>query len=130
VGHTWDLTVSFQEGSRAGQSERSLMTFARNGTLTATFPGATPADPPTLPPAIDGFWCMTGGNTFFYQFKDPIRQGNTMVAYIAVHIEAYLTSATTYEGVGFGVGYSATGSASQPLPGQYGRTLTTATATH
>jgi hypothetical protein len=37
------------------------MTFAPNGSLTATFPGAIPAQPP----AIDGFWCLTGSDTFF-----------------------------------------------------------------
>jgi hypothetical protein len=47
-----------------------------------------------------------------------------MVAYVAVHIVAYLSSPTVYEGTGFGVSYSVTGG---PLAGQYGRTLTNAT---
>jgi hypothetical protein len=69
---------------------------------------------------------MTGPNAFHYQFKEPISQGSKMVAYVQVQINAVLTSATTFEAGGVGVGYSmATG---LPLPGQYNVTATTALA--
>lgn len=98
------------------------MTFFANGRLTATFPGAVPP----MQPAIDGKWCMTGPSTFRYQFKELITQDGKIVAYVAPHIDAYLTSATTFEAGGVGVAYSvATG---QPLPGQYNVTETWATA--
>ncbi|HEU5381893.1 MAG TPA: hypothetical protein VFV38_41255 [Ktedonobacteraceae bacterium] len=122
TGVVWKLTVTFLAGSRHGQSEQSVMTFLRDGSLTATFPGTSASAPPTLPPAIDGSWCMTGINAFHYQFKDPILRAGKMVAYVAVHIEASRTSRTTFEAGGVGVAYSA--SSGQPIPGQYGVTQT------
>jgi hypothetical protein len=123
VGVTWKLTVSFVDGARKGQSEQSIMTFLPSGQLTATFPGPTPASPPTLPPAVDGRWCVTGSNTFAYTFKDPIMQNGVMVAYVQPAINAKMMSAKEYIGDGVGVAYSAmTG---MPL-GQYGVTHTVA----
>ena len=122
TGVVWKLTVTFLSGSRQGQSEHSVMTFARDGSLTAMFPGVTPDAPALLPPAIDGSWCMTGVQTFRYQFKEPIVENGRMVAYVATHIEALHTSKTTFEAGGFGSAYAiATG---QPLPGQYNITQT------
>jgi hypothetical protein len=121
-GVVWKLTVAFLIGSRSGQTERSVMTFARDGSLTATFPGATARTPATLPPAIDGTWCMTGANAFRYQFHDPIMRAGKMVAYVATHIEANLTSRTTFEAGGIGIAYTtATG---LPIPTQYNVTQT------
>jgi hypothetical protein len=75
---------------------------------------------------IDGRWCVTGTNTFVYQFKDPVMQNGVMVAYVQTAITANLTSAKEYIGDGVGVGYSAlTG---MPLPSQYGVTHTVAFA--
>lgn len=125
VGPQWSLTVQFLSGSRAGQSELSLMTFASDGTLTATFPGATPSAPPTLPAAVDGQWCMTAPNAFHYQFRDVIKAGGQVVAYIQTQINATMTSASSYAAGGVGVGYAA--KSGQPLPGQYGLTQTLAT---
>jgi len=122
TGVVWKLTVTFLTGSRHGQSEQSVMTFSRDGSLTATFPGTNASAPPTLPPAIDGSWCMTGINAFHYQFKDPILHANKMVAYVAVHIEASRTSKTTFEAGGVEIAYST--SSGQPIPGQYGVTQT------
>jgi hypothetical protein len=122
TGVVWKLTVTFLSGSRQGQSEQSVMTFANNGSLTATFPGVTPDAPALLAPAIDGSWCMTGVQTFRYQFKEPIVENGKMVAYVATHIEALLTSKRTFEAGGFGSAYAtATG---LPLPGQYNITQT------
>src|SRR5262249_13412544 len=94
------------------------------GSLTATFPGATVSAPPTLPPAIDGSWCMTGTNAFRYQFKDLILHEGKIVAYVATHIDANLTSKTTFEAGGVGIAYSA--ATGQPLPAQYNVTRTIA----
>lgn len=121
VGKVWHLTVTFLSGSRQGQSQIQLMTFLPDGTLTTTFPGATPSAPPTLPPGEDGHWCFTGQNTFHYQFHDPLPQG----MYVQPSISAYLTSPTHYEAGGVGVAYD---NAGHPLPGQYGVTQTVANA--
>lgn len=126
IGKVWKLKVIFLSGPRQGQSELSIMTFLPDGRLTATFPGPLPGSPATLPPAVDGKWCMTGPSIFRYQFKDPIMSNGRMVAYVLPRVNAYLTSATTYEGGSVGVAYSvATG---LPIPGQYGVTQTLAVA--
>jgi hypothetical protein len=132
TGKLWKLTVTFVtlgqgfQGSRDGQVESSLMTFLPGGRLTATFPGASPDTPPTLPPAIDGAWFMTGPSAFHYRFKDPILAGGKLVAYVQVQINASLVSPTAYVAGGVGVAYSvATG---LPIPGQYNVTSTVAIA--
>lgn len=126
IGVTWKLAVSFLDGARKGQSEQSIMTFLPSGQLTATFPGPTPTSRPTLPPAVDGRWCVTGPNTFAYVFKDPILQNGVMVAYVQPAISATLVGAKEYTGDGVGVAYSnLTG---MPLMGQYGVTHTVALA--
>ena len=107
IGGVWHLTVTFLKGSRQGQSEISDMTFLPTGKLTATFPGPTPSSPPTLPPAVDGHWCMVSPNVFEYGFKDQILVNGQLVAYVQTHIYANLTSASTYEAGGVGVGYAA-----------------------
>ncbi len=126
VDTTWKLTVQFLNGSRQGQSEQSIMTFRHDGSLTATFPSQTPSDPPTLPPAVDGHWCMTAPNAFHYQFRDLMQQNGRTVAYVQTQISADMTSATSYIAGGIGMAYSA--QSGQPLPGQYGLTRTLATA--
>lgn len=126
IGSVWKLTVFFLSGSRQGQSEQSLMTFSPDGSLMATFPGATASAPPALPPAVDGSWCMTGINAFRYQFKDLILHSGKIVAYVATHIDANLTSKTTFEAGGVGIAYAA--ATGQPLPAQYGVTRTVAVA--
>lgn len=132
TGKFWKLSVTFIplgqgfQGSRDGQGESSLMTFLPGGKLTATFPGVSPDAPPTLPPAIDGAWFMTGPSAFHYRFKDPILAGGKMVAYVQVQINASLVGPTAYVAGGVGVAYSvATG---LPIPGQYNVTSTVAVA--
>lgn len=126
VGKQWTLTVNFLDGSRKGQSEQSIMTFGRDGSLTATFPGKTPNDPPTLPPVVDGHWCMTAPNAFHYQFRDLIQQNGQTVAYVQTQISADMTSAISYIAGGIGMAYAA--QSGQPLPSQYGLTQTIAIA--
>lgn len=132
TGKFWRLTITFVplsgdfQGSRQGQVEVSLMTFRPGGKLTATFPGSSSGSPPTLPPAIDGTWLMTGPNAFHYQFKDPIFTGSTMVAYIQVQVDASLLSPTTYVAGGVGIAYAV--ATDRPLPGQYNVTSTVAIA--
>lgn len=132
TGKHWKLAVTFVtlsdgfQGSRQGQIESSMMTFLPDGRLTATFPGPSPNAPPTLPPAIDGAWFMTGPSAFHYRFKDPIFAGGKMVVYVQVQINASLVSPTAFVAGGVGVAYSvATG---LPIPGQYNVTSTVAVA--
>lgn len=124
VGVRWKLTVTFVNGKRQGEIEPSIMVFLPDGTLTATFPGPTPDSPPAQPPAIDGSWCMVGQNAFAYQFREPLYQGKRLVAYVQVHINAQLTSPTTYVGGGVGMVYQAGTDA--PIPLQGGVTTTVA----
>lgn len=105
VGVTWKLTVYWLTGQRAGHSETSLMTFQPGGSLTATFPGATPLDPPTLPPATDGKWCMTGMDTFSYSFHDNVMQNGKLIGYVLPKVNAHLLNKKTYEAGGVGVLY-------------------------
>lgn len=135
VGKRWTLTVKFLSGSRAnpqpdGQpaSELSVMTFAADGSLTATFPGATLGAPSMLPPAVDGHWCWTSANTFHYGFRDIQMNGQTAVAYVQTQIGATMTSATIYQAGGVGVAYDA--KTNKPIPQQFGVTQTIAVATN
>jgi hypothetical protein len=121
VGKIWHLTVKFLSGARQNQSQVQLMTFLSDGTLTTTFPGATPFAPPTLPPGEDGHWCFTGQNTFHYIFHDPLGQG----MYVQPSISAFMTTPNHYEAAGVGVAYDKSG---RPIPGQYGVTQTIANA--
>ena len=126
IGVQWRLLVTFLVGPRQGQTEVSLMTFACDGTLTASFPGATPADPPVLPPTSDGQWEMTSSHAFRYQFRESLGQGATAMV-IQVTVNALLTSPTTYVAGGIGIAYVT--KSNQPLPGQYNVSQTTARVT-
>lgn len=128
-GKVWKLVVTAADGNRQGQHWPAMMTFNPNGSMTATFPGASPDDPPAQPSAFDGQWWMTGASTFHYRFRDPIyTDGLTgqMVAYVQVEQDAYLTSSTTFVSGGVGVAYAV--STGLPIAGQYGVTSTTAVA--
>lgn len=126
TGRQWRLLVTFLAGPRQGQTEVSLMTFACDGTLTASFPGATPADPPALPPTSDGQWEMTSPRAFHYQFRESLGQGATAMV-IQVTVNALLTSPTTYVAGGIGIAYGT--KSNQPLPGQYNVSQTIARVT-
>jgi len=99
------------------------MTFACNGSLTASFPGAAPGDPAILPPTSDGQWEMTGPHAFRYAFRETLGQGTSAIS-VHVTVDAVLTGPTAYVAGGIGVIYIAKNN--QPLPGQYNVSQTVA----
>lgn len=122
-GGTWSTTVTFVNGLQAGLSETSLMIFAADGSMTATFPDSGTS-------ATNGGWQLISGtniNLFNYHFEENIVVNGQTVAHIHVHIYADLTSATTYVAGGIGIGYSAATGA--VIPGQYSVSETLATRT-
>lgn len=92
VGKTWELTITFLDGEKAGQSETSLMQFFANGGLSASFPGSS------LPATSQGSWHFVGPNVFQYAFLEDLGSVS-----IQAYVVASLTSATTYAGAGVGV---------------------------
>jgi hypothetical protein len=118
VGKVWLLSITFLLGNRAPQTQQSVMTFAEDGAVTATFA--------TQPDGVDGFWCMTGPNGFAYHFKDPLLSPQGVrVGYVAVDCTAYLTDATHFVAAGKGMAYTLAG---VPLAHQANLTQTQARA--
>ncbi len=118
VGKVWLLSITFLLGNRAQQIQQSVMTFAEDGAVTATFA--------TQPDGVDGFWCMTGPNGFAYHFKDPLLSPQGVrVGYVAVDCTAYLIDAAHFVAVGKGMAYTLAGA---PLAHQANLTQTQARA--
>jgi hypothetical protein len=104
TGATWNLTVTFVNGGRVGQTESQTITFASNSTLSTVVNGISGT----------GSWWPTGAYTFGYTIHEALST-DSPPPYVTVWQSALLVDGTHYNSGGEGL-VTPPGSSVPPQP--------------